>query len=259
MNIVVCIKQVPDTASVIKVKDGQIDYEGLTWVVNPYDEYALEEALRIKEKQGSGKVTLLSLGPERVKEALKTGLAMGADEAVHLKDPAFEGLDSFTTAKVLAAALKKTPFDLIWCGWKGVDADQGVVGISLAELLDLPHVSFVTKVEIAPDGKSATLEKEIEGGHEVVETNLPALFTAQKGLNEPRYPTLKGIMAVKSKIIQEWSAVDLGVSTAELEPLAEVVGASLPPARKVGRMLSGTPQEMAAELVRLLHEEANVI
>lgn len=259
MNIVVCIKQVPDTASVIKVKDGQIDYEGLTWVVNPYDEYALEEALRIKEKQGSGKVTLVSLGPERVKEALKTGLAMGADEAVHLKDPAFEGLDSFTTAKVLAAALKKIPFDLIWCGWKGVDADQGVVGISLAELLDLPHVSFVTRVEITTDGKNATLEKEVEGGHEVVETSLPALFTAQKGLNEPRYPTLKGIMAVKSKTIVEWSASDLGLDSSELGALAETVGASQPPPRKAGTMLSGTPQEMAIELIRLLHEEAKVI
>lgn len=262
MNIVVCIKQVPDTAAVIKVKDGQIDYAGLTWVINPYDEYALEEALRIKERLGEGKVTLLAEGPERVKEALKTSLAMGADEAVHLKDPSFEGSDSYTTAKILAAALKKMPYDLICCGWKGVDADQGVVGITLAEMLDLPHVSFVVKVDIAADKKKATVEKEVEGGHEIVETSLPAVLTAQKGLNEPRYPTLKGIMAVKSKPIQEWGAGDLGLSPQEVganASLAELIEASLPPARKAGKIIQGSAQEAVKELIRLLREEAQVL
>lgn len=262
MNQVVCVKQVPDTASQIKIVDSRVDYEGLQWVMNPYDEYALEEALRIKERLGQGKITLLAVGPERVVEALKQGLAVGADEAIHLKDTAFEGGDPFATAKVLAAALKKWPYDLVWAGWKGVDHDHGIVGIALAELLGLPHVSFLVKVEIAADQKSATVEKEIEGGRELIQVELPAVFTAQKGLNEPRYPSLKGIMAVKNKPIAEWGLAELGLSAQEVGAagsLTEWVNTSPPPPRKPGRILEGTPQEMAKELVRLLHEEAKVI
>lgn len=257
MNIVVCIKQVPDTASRIEVKDGRVVEEGLPWVTNPYDEYAVEEALRLREKFG-GKVTLITVGPERAKEALKSELARGADEAIHCIDPAFEGLDSYGVATVLAAAIRKLPYDMIWCGWKGVDWDAGQVAIILAEMLGLPHLSFVTKIEVQ-DGK-AVVERDVEGGHEVLETTLPAVFTAQKGLNEPRYASLKGIMAVKRKVIPEWRAADLGLDPASLTARkVETVEILPPPERAAGRIIPGTPEEAAKELARLLREEAKVI
>ncbi len=258
MNIVVCLKQVPDTASKIVVKDGRVLEEGLTWVVNPYDEYAVEEALRIKEKLG-GKVTLVTVGPERAKQALKDALALGADEGIHVTDPAFEGVGPYGVATILAAALQKIPYDMIWAGWKGVDLDQGQTAIILAEKLGLPHVSFVTKIDIAPDGKSATVQREVEGGKEVVQTQLPAVFTAQKGLNEPRYASLKGIMAVKKKVIPEWKAADLGLNPDGLgSRKVELVEVVPPPERAAGRVIPGAPEEAAKELVRLLHEEAKV-
>ena len=260
MNQVVCLKQVPDTASAIRVVDGQVDREGLDWVVNPYDEYALEEALQIRERRGGeGKITVVTVGAERAAEALRSGLALGADEAVHLADPAFEDLDPFGVAQVLAASLPRIEYDLIWFGWKGVDHDHGIVGAAVAELLDLPQVSFVIKVEIAEDGKTGRLEKEVEGAHQVVETSLPAVLTAQKGLNEPRYPSLKGIMAVKNKPIAVWSAEDVGLDAQALAPRMELVSAALPPQREAGRLIEGSAEEQARDLVRILREEAKVI
>lgn len=259
MNIVVCLKQVPDTASKIVVKDGRVVEEGLTWVVNPYDEFAVEEALRMKEKHG-GKVTLVTVGPERARQALKDALALGADDGIHVTDPIFEGVGPYGVATILAAALQKIPYDLIWAGWKGVDLDQGQTAIILAEKLGLPHVSFVTKIDLAPDGKSATVQREVEGGKEVIQTPLPAVFTAQKGLNEPRYASLKGIMAVKKKVIPEWTAVDLGLSPDSIGGRkVETVEVVPPPERAAGRIIPGTPEEAVKELVRLLHEEAKVI
>jgi electron transfer flavoprotein beta subunit len=262
LDIVVCLKQVPDTASKIDVKDNRIVEEGLTWVVNPYDEYAVEEAIRIKEKLG-GKVTLLAIGPERAKEALKDQLAHGADEAIHIVDPAFDGSDAYATAKILAKAIAKVGhYDLIFAGWKGVDQDAGQVPIILAEMLGLPHLSFVTKFEISADGKSAKGEHEIEGGREVLECPLPAVVTAQKGLNEPRYASLKLIMAVKKKIIPEWKLADLGLDASEVGTpgaLIETVGLTLPPPRKAGRIIPGDAPTAAKEVVRLLREEAKVV
>ncbi|MFQ5945895.1 MAG: electron transfer flavoprotein subunit beta/FixA family protein, partial [Anaerolineae bacterium] len=170
-----------------------------------------------------------------------------------------DDLDPFGVAQVLAASLARIEHDLIWLGWKGVDHDHGIVGAALAELLDLPHVSFVVGVEIAEDGKSGRMEKEVEGAHEVVETSLPAVLTAQKGLNEPRYPSLKGIMAVKNKPITVWGAEELGLDVQRLAPRLEFVSASLPPQRKGGMLIEGSSQEQARELVRLLREEAKVI
>jgi electron transfer flavoprotein beta subunit len=257
MNIVVCIKQVPDTASRIEVKNGKVVEEGLQWVTNPYDEYAVEAGLQLREKHG-GKVTLVTVGPGRAKDALKAELARGADEAVHCIDPAFEGLDSYSVAQVLAAAVKKIGFDIVWGGWKGVDMDAGLTATYLAELLDVPHVSFVTRFELK-DGH-AVCEREIEGGREVVETSLPAVFTAQKGLNEPRYPSLKGIMAVKKKVIPEWKASDLGLDPSQLShTTVELIEVVPPPERKAGRIITGTPEEAARELARLLRTEAKVI
>ncbi len=260
MNIVVCVKQVPDTEIRIPVQGGRIVEEEIKqYVVNPYDEFAIEEALRIKERFGEGKVTLITVGPERAREALLTGLAMGADEAIHINDPALEGLDAFATARVLATAIKKIPYDLILCGKQAVDQDNAQIGIALAELLDLPHVSVVTKLEIAEDKKTAKAEREVEGGKEVVETTLPAVITAQKGLNEPRYPSFKGIRMARQKPYTVWTLADLGLKPEDVAPQTEVVVINPPPERKAGRIIQGDPETAVKELVRLLREEAKVI
>lgn len=259
MDIVVLIKQVPDTATRIqdRVRDGHIDLDGVTWVTNPYDEYAVEEALQIKEKLG-GTVTLVTMGPERAASALKDMLALGADEAVHLMDPAFEDLGPRGTAQVLAAAVRKLPHQMVWTGWKAVDGDQGLVPIYLAHELGYPHLSFVSDFEL--DGDRATAKREVEGGKEVLEVTLPAVFSAQKGLNEVRYASLKGIMAVKRKQIPVWDAAELGIDPATIStPAVETVGLERPPERAAGRIIEGSPDEAASELVRLLHEEAKVL
>ncbi len=195
MNVIVCMKQVPDTETLIKIKpDGSgIVTDEIKYVMNPYCEFAVEEALRIKEKFG-GQAILVSMGPARTVESLRTGLAMGADRSIHLNDPAFEGSDAFTTAKALAETIKKESYDLILCGKQAVDDDMAQVGPSLAELLNIPHVTLITKLEISADKKKAKVEKEVDGGKEVIEVSLPAVLTCQKGLNEPRYASLPGIM-----------------------------------------------------------------
>ena len=259
MNIIVLIKLVPDTVTRIqdRVKNGVVDLEGVTMVVNPYDEYAVEEALRLKERHG-GTVTLLAMGPDRVQSALKDMLALGADEAVQVWDPAFENLGASGVAAVLAAAIRRLPHDAVWAGWKGVDDDQGVVPIFVARALGYPHVSYVTSFEV--DGGVARATSEVEGGKESLEVPLPAVFSAQKGLNEVRYASLKGIMAVKRKVIPVWSAGDLGLQPSSLPArTAATLAVERPPDRPPGRILEGTMDERACELARLLHEEAKVI
>jgi electron transfer flavoprotein beta subunit len=262
MNIVICVKQVPDTETKIKVKDGQVDHAETKYVLNPYDEYAIEEGLRIKERLGEGKITLITTGPERAKDALKSGLAVGADEAVHLVDEAFEGSDSYATALILSKALGKMDYDIIFCGKQGVDEDHAQVGIALAELLNIPHVSVVTKLEIADDRKSATAHREVEGGHEVVETPLPAAITAQKGLNEPRYASIKGIMAVKKKVIPEWNADEVGVDKDKVGSEAAKIRfleVALPPERAAGKIFDEDPGQDAIKVAHLLRDEAKIL
>lgn len=259
MDIIVLIKQVPDTAARIqdRVKNGQVDLDGITWVVNPYDEFAVEASLRLKEKHG-GTVTLVALGPERVDGAIKDMLALGADEGIHVWDDSFAGLDARGVAVALAAAVRKLPYDIIWTGWKGVDSDEGLVPAFCANELGLPYISVVQEFQVA-DGK-ATVRRDVEGGKETVEVSLPAVFGAQKGLNEVRYASLKGIMAVKRKVIPTWSAADLALDGASLPtPSVEVLGIDRPPERAAGRILGGTTDEAAQELVRLLSEEAKVL
>ena len=262
MNTVICVKQVPDTETKIKVKDGQVDHTETKYVVNPYDEYALEEGLRIKERLEEGKLTLITIGPERAKDALKSGLAVGADEAIHLVDEAFEGSDPYSTALILSKALEKIDYDIVFCGKQGVDEDHAQVGIILAELLDVPHVSVVTKLEIAEDRKSIVAHREVEGGHEVVEATLPAIITAQKGLNEPRYASIKGIMAVKKKVIPEWNAEEIGVDKdmaglgAAKMKFTEV---TLPPERAGGNVFDDDPVQDAIKVAHLLRDEAKIL
>jgi electron transfer flavoprotein beta subunit len=258
MKIAVCIKQVPDTEARIRIApDGKSILESdVNWIVSPYDEFAIEEALRLKEAKG-GEVVLVSVGPDRVPSALRSGLAMGADSALHLKDPLFDQTDTLGTAWVLATALRPMAPDLILMGQQGVGGDNAQVPGLVAEILDLPQVTTVVKVEIQ-DGK-ATVEREIEGAHETWDVTLPAVLSAQKGLNEPRYASLKGIMAAKKKLIETKGAADLGLTAEQLAPKTKVVALELPPTRSAVRMIEGDPDTQVKELLRLLHEEAKVI
>lgn len=264
MNIVVCLKQVPDTETQIKIaSDGtSIVTDDIKWVMNPYDEFGVEEALRIKEKFG-GEVTVVGLGPKRVTESIRTALAMGADKAILISDPALEGSDTLATAKALAAAIKDIPYDLIFTGQRGVDDDMGVVGAALAQFLGIPHVALVVQVEVAEDGKSVKVHRPVEGQTLVIESSLPALLTAQKGLNEPRYASLPGIMKAKKKPLEEKTLADMGLDASEFGEggrKLKIIALTPPPQREAGKIVEGeTPQEKAAELARLLHEEAKVI
>ncbi len=248
MKVAVCINHVPDTETRIKPgADGvSIDRTGVNYMMSPYDEIALEEGLRIREKF-KGEVIAISLGGDVHKETLRKALAMGADKALLLKDDSPR--DSFAVAAGLAAELRALAPDVVLFGKQSIDYDDAQVGTLGAELLGLPSVAVVVKLEIG-DGK-VVCEREIEGGHEVVETKLPAVFLAQKGLNEPRYPSLKGIMAAKSKPIEEKAA-------AAAEARVETLQLKKPPAKNAGRII-GTDKTAVPELIRLLHEEAKVI
>lgn len=264
MNIICCLKQVPDTESQIKIaSDGMsIVTDDIKWVMNPYDEFGVEEALRIREKFG-GEVTVVGLGPKRVTESIRTALAMGADKGFLISDDALEGSDSIATAKALAAVIKDLEYDIIFTGQRGVDDDLGVVGAVLAEFLGIPHFSVIDKVEVSEDGKSVKVNRPIEGQTLVIESNLPALITAQKGLNEPRYASLPGIMKAKKKPLEEKTLSDLGLDAAEFGEGArkiKILELTPPPAREAGKIIEGeTPQEKAAELAKLLHEEAKIL
>lgn len=263
MNIVVCVKHVPDTEARITVApDGKgIVEEGITFVVNPYDEYAIEEALRIKERVG-GTVTVVGLGPERAKDALRTALAMGCDEAVHLCDEAFSGGDAQAAARALAAALKGIPYDLVLCGKQAVDDDSAQVGPALAELLGLPQVTVVTKLDIDESGKCARARREMDGFAEVVSTPLPAVITAQKGLNEPRFPSLPGIMKAKRKEMKVLTAAGLGLDAGQVGAAGSpttVLAMSVPSRARRKCMVEGEPPDAASKLAGLLRTEAKVI
>jgi electron transfer flavoprotein beta subunit len=249
MNILVCIKQVPDTETRIKIAGDKksIDPTDVNWILNPYDEYAVEEALRIKEKLGNTTVTVVSVGPERTVSAIRSALAMGADEAVLIKTD--QVLDSLATAKALAAAIKEMPYDLILSGKQGVDDDNSQVGPMVAELLNIPCVTYISELKLE-NGK-ATVKREVEGGMEIVEATLPAMFTAEKGLNEPRYPALRGIMMAKKKMIQE-KQMSLDA------PKIQIMNIEYPPTRKGGKIV-GQGVDAVPELVRLLREEAKVV
>ncbi len=248
MNIVVCISQTPDTATKIAVDgDGRnIDPKGVKYVLNPYDEFAVEEALRRREADG-GTVTLLTVGGDGAKEAVRLGLAMGADKGVLIRDDA--KADSFAVASALAQAIEASGADLILAGRQSVDYDSAQIGPMLAELLGYPCVSFVVELEI--NGDSVRAVRDIEGGREVVEASLPCIITTQKGLNDPRYPKLPDIMKAKSKPIEEFAPT--GVETR-----VETISMRLPEKKQGGKILDYSPENVK-ELVRLLHEEAKVI
>ncbi|MEW6506259.1 MAG: electron transfer flavoprotein subunit beta/FixA family protein [Bacteroidota bacterium] len=248
MKIAVCVSHVPDTAAKINIKDDGkgIDKTGVTYVVNPYDEFAIEEALKTKEKFG-GDTVAISLGGEANKETLRKALAMGIDNAVLLKDDSQR--DSLSVAKALADEIKSQNFELVFFGKQSVDFDNSVTGQLTAELLGYNCISVV--VDFKLEGNKIIAEREIEGGKEVVETILPAVITTQKGLNEPRYASLKGIMAAKKKVIEEKPA-------SSANNFVEVVTMKRPAPKQAGKII-GTDASAVPELIRLLHEEAKVI
>ncbi len=251
MNILVCIKQVPSTDTKVKIgSDGKsIDPTGVQYVLNPYDEFAVEEALRIKEKTGTGSVTILCLGPSEAQKEIRTCLAMGADQGILIKDPAAHQKDAFAVSVLLANQIKKIPYDLIFFGKQAVDQDNSQVGQRVATLLGIPCVIEVVKMELQE--KKVLIEKEVEGGREKIEVHLPAAITTQKGLNEPRYASLKGIMAAKKKPIEE-------VAPDAVESKMKLVELTLPAPRPEGRIV-GKGKEAVPELIRLLKEEAKVL
>ena len=259
MKIVVCIKQVPDTATQVKIAAGgkSIETAGITWIVSPYDEFAVEEALRIKEKRGQGEVVAISLGPDRVKETLRSALAMGADRAIHLNDPAWAEADTLTTARALAAAIKQEGPALVLCGRQAIDDDMGAVAAQLAEILGWPCASWIMEEAVDGEAKSIRVGRQVEGGLEIFDLPLPAVVSAQKGLNEPRYPTLKGIMGAKRKEMKDLKAGDLGL--AGEAPQLSLVGLEALPPRPPGRVIPGDVPAAVKELVRSLREDAKAI
>ncbi len=255
MNILVVLKQTFDTEEKIVITNGQINEDGVEFIINPYDEYAVEEAIKLKEEHG-GEVTVISVGPDRAESALRTALAMGADKAVLVDDETLFG-DEFTTSKVLAAVAKKEGFDIIIAGQTAVDSGAGQGGPRLAEELGINHVSTAVKLEV--NGSTVRVERDVEGDLEVVETSLPVLITAQQGLNEPRYPSLPGIMKAKKKPLDRLSADDLGLTASDVKAKTEIVDQYLPPKKQAGRILSGDIASQATELVQLLRNEAKVV
>ena len=257
MNIFVCIKQVPDTETKIKLNadSSGIDTTGIKWIMSSYDEFAVEEALRLREKNAGSTVTVLSAGPARVVETIRTALAMGADNGVHVELP--ENADNNLSAKGLAGALKKeSKIDIVFTGKEALDDGAAQVSQLVSEYFGIPCVTVVLNAEYGAE--SVRCKREIEGGaYEIVETALPALIAAQKGLNEPRYASLPNIMKAKKKEIKTLKMADIGVSEADQK--IRYKNFQLPPPKQAGKKIAGDPATQAKELVRLLHEEAKVV
>ena len=252
MNIIVCIKQVPDTANVkIDPETNTLIREGVESIINPFDMYAIEEAVKTKEKMG-GKVTAVTMGPPQAEAALREAISMGVDEATLVSDRAFAGSDTWATSYTLAAAIKKLgKFDIIFCGKQAADGDTAQVGPGISMHLDIPQVTYVKKIEELKEG-SARVERMTEEGYEVVDTPLPVLFTVVKEINEPRIPSLKGKMRAKKAEIKVLAAKDLDTNEKFLglngSP-TQVVKIFTPPPREGGQMLSGETDEIVDKLI----------
>lgn len=263
MKIVVLLKRVPDTEAKILInQEGTgIREEGVKFIINPYDEYAIEEGLKLKEKSGGdSKVTIVCMGVEEATENIRTALAMGADDAVHISDQALAGAGPFTAAAVIAKAIGEEKFDIIFCGKQAVDDDMAQVQSILAEMLDIPQVNIASAFEISEDGTKAVLSRRIEGGDEKVETSLPVIVSCDKGLNEPRYASLPGIMKAKKKEIRKKSLSDLGLSEAPGRGRCAILKwLPLPKSGECRMVEAEEKADAVKELVKLLREDAKVI
>ncbi len=258
MNVFVLIKQVPDTETKIRIAGDKasIEKNDIKWIINPYDEFAIEEALKTKEKLKEGSVTAVTVGPDRAVDALRTAVAMGADNAIHVKSD--DAVDTFLAAKALAEVLKKESPGIILTGKQAIDDDQAAAFNYVAEFLNLPSASVLLKIDIAADKKSAKVEQEAEGGAlNIIELPLPAVLAVNKGINTPRYASLPGIMKAKKKEIKTYQLADLGLGgeTARVKDS----DLQLPPERQAGKKIAGDAATQAKELVRFLREEAKVI
>jgi electron transfer flavoprotein beta subunit len=257
MNIYVLLKRTFDTEEKITVTNGKINEDGAEFIINPYDEYAVEEAIQVRDAQG-GEVTVVTVGGEEAEKQLRTALAMGADKAVLINtEDDLENGDQFTTAKILAEYLKDKDADLILGGNVAIDGGSGQVGPRVADQLGIPYVTTITKLEI--NGSSATITRDVEGDSEVIETSLPVLVTAQQGLNEPRYPSLPGIMKAKKKPLDELELDDLDLEEDDVEAKTKTIEIYLPPKKEAGKVLQGDLADQVKELVNLLHTEAKVV
>ncbi|WP_163101291.1 electron transfer flavoprotein subunit beta/FixA family protein [Peribacillus alkalitolerans] len=257
MNIYVLLKRTFDTEEKITLSGGRINEDGAEFIINPYDEYAVEEAIQKRDAFG-GEVTVVTVGNEEAEKQLRTALAMGADKAVliNIEDDVEAG-DQFTTAKILGEYLKDKNADLIIAGNVAIDGGSGQVGPRVAELLNIPYITTITKLDI--DGTTATVLRDVEGDSEVIETSLPLLVTAQQGLNEPRYPSLPGIMKAKKKPLDELELDDLDLEEDDVVAKTKTIEVYLPPQKAAGRILDGEIKDQVQELVKLLHTEAKVI
>jgi len=285
MNVVVCVKQVPDVEGRIAVEKGTISMQGLlpSYVINPLDLLAIQEAMRLKELDGQGQVTLVSLGPASSEEVLRKGIAMGADDAILLCDPAFDKSDSYATALLLARTVSAIPYDLVLCGQKADDSEAGQVGTYLALMLGIPLVNGVVNIEAKLESKKLLMQRKLEkGNRQVVECSLPALLTVEAGLNTPRHSTIRGVLKARKQEIEQRSLKQLGLSAEEVglsgskvrithisPPKPKMKGLFVPDnklssvdrlraimeggiTKKKGDFLEGDPKEVASQLVQLL-------
>lgn len=257
MNIFVFMKRTFDTEEKISISAGTINEDGAEFIINPYDEYAIEEAIQVRDANG-GEVTVVSVGSEETEKQLRTALAMGADKAALINlDEDIEYADQFTTAAVLAEYLKDKQADLIISGNVAIDGASGQVGPRVAELLGIPYVTTITELKIS--GHNAVVTRDVEGDSEIIETTLPLLVTAQQGLNEPRYPSLPGIMKAKKKPLEVLELDDLDLEEEVVAAKTKAIELYLPPEKAAGKILTGELADQAKELVRLLHTEAKVV
>jgi len=261
MKILVLIKQTPDTETKIRLTaDGRnIEQGDVKYIINPYDEFAIEEALKLKEKLGTGEVVIASFGGDSSKELIIKGLAMGGDRGLLVSNAGLEGADSLGIAKVLATAINAEKADIVFCGKQAIDDDNMHVGTMAAEILGWPHVNVVTKFEL--NGTTARIEREVEGGQvEVYDVTLPAVFGAHKSLNTPRYASLPGIMKAKKKPFDIKSPADIGADPSVLKPKSLIKGYKYPPEKPKGKIFAGEPVEaMVEKVVKLLRDEAKII
>lgn len=264
MKAVCFVKSVPDTETRVKLQGDRLDKSEIKYILNPYCEFAVEEAVRKKEAGLVDEILVISMGPARAQEAIRSALAMGADRGVHVEDDTLDGSDAIATAKVLVEALKKEGgienYKLLLFGLRAIDGDTWSVPSMVAELLGIPAVTNIVRLDI--DGDKAIAVRMVEGGEEVFEVELPCVFAARKGLNEPRYPSLPNIMKAKKKPITKYTLSDLGISKEEVGKsgsASQVLKYELPPQRQAGRKIEGEPEEVVEALIKFLREEVNII
>jgi electron transfer flavoprotein beta subunit len=256
MKICVIMKRTFDTEEKIIIEKGKIKDESVEYIINPYDEYAIEEAIKLRDKHG-GEITVITVGELEAERELRTALAMGADKAVLVDTEDLEELDALSTAIILATYLKDQAADIILGGNVAVDGGSGQVGPQVAELLGIPQVTTITKLDV--NGNRATITRDVEGDQEMIEVSLPVLVTAQQGLNEPRYPSLPGIMKAKKKPLDILELYDLDLDEGDVTAKTHTIEIFSPSQKQAGKVLEGNVKEQVTQLVSLLKTEAKVL